>query len=80
METDQEAMQRANSAQRMAKRKEAPMALDDFEFGQVLTVDEADGFAGFIDDDQVIDFVGLKQTEGVDAQGIVADCFGPPWS
>lgn len=53
-----------------------PSESDDLEFGQVLAVDEAGGFALGVDHDEVVDFVGLEKAEGIHAESGFDDGFG----
>src|SRR5690606_9864536 len=48
----------------------------DFEFWQILAVHEADGLALGIDGDEVVDLVGLEQSEGIDAERVGGDGLG----
>ena len=49
-----------------------PSISDGLEFGQILGIDEADGFALGVDDDEVVDVTLVEDVDGVGGEGVFA--------
>lgn len=51
------------------------LGLHDFQFRQILAVNETDRFTGLVHYDQVIDFMGFKHSEGIHSERVGANGF-----